>query len=150
MLINIATRIVIGLPRFSRERVTPLCIDLYILRIKARTNYKICLLTHKAIHCREPLYSIEMLELKESSTINLRSNHDTWKLVEHRVPGPVFGIIFTNRYFKYYAPHLYNTPPKTLRQLENIEILRKDCKHTFSVKLSTLKAKQFAIVLLRK
>ena len=117
MLINSAARIVVGLPRFSRERITPICIDLHILPIKARIKYKICLLTHKAIHCREPLYLNEMLELKESSTINLRSNHDTWKLVEHRVPGPVF----TNRCFKYYAPHLYNTLPKTLRQLENIE-----------------------------
>ena len=69
-----------------------------------------------------------MLELKESSTINLRSNHDTWKLVKHRVPGPVFGPVFTSRCFKYYAPHLHNTFPKTLRQLENFETYNKRLK----------------------
>ena len=65
-----------------------------------------------------------MLELKESSTINLRSNHDTWKLVEHKVPGPVF----TNRCFKYYAPHLYSTLAITLCQFENIETYKKILK----------------------
>ena len=65
-----------------------------------------------------------MLELEESSTINLLSNHDTWNLVEHREPGPVF----TNRCFKNYVPLLYNTQPKTIRQLENIETYKKRLK----------------------
>ena len=65
-----------------------------------------------------------MLEPKESPTINLRSNHDTWKLVEHREPAPVS----TNRCFNYNAPHLYNTLPKSLRQLENIESFKKRLK----------------------
>ena len=55
-----------------------------------------------------------MLELKESSTVNLRCNQDTRKFLEHRVPGSGF----TNRCFKYYAPHLYNTLRKTIPQLE--------------------------------
>ena len=59
----------------------------------------------------------EMLELREPSTIIFRSNYDTWKFVENRVPGPDFTI----RSFKYFAPHLYNTLPKTIRQLDNIE-----------------------------
>ena len=82
MLIKSAARLFVGFPRFSREGITPNCIDLHVLPIKAGIKYKICLLTHKAIHCREPLYLNEMLELKESPTINLRTNHDTWKLVE--------------------------------------------------------------------
>ena len=117
MLINSAARIVVGFLRFSGEKSTPISIDLHILPIKPGKKYKICLLTHKTIYCGEPLYLNEMLEFKESPTINLQSNHDTWKLVDYRVPGPVF----TNRCFKYYAPHSYNTLPKTLGQLENIE-----------------------------
>ena len=116
MLIHSAARIDVGFPKFSWERITPICIDLHILPIKARIKYKICLLTQKAIYCREPLYLSEMLELKKSSTINLRSNLDTWKLVVHRVPGPGF----TNRCFKYCAPHLYNTLPISIRHLEKI------------------------------
>ena len=143
MLINSAATIVVGLPRFSRERITSICIDLHILPINARIKYKICHLTHKALHCREPLYSNEMLELEQSSTINLQSNHGTWKLEEHRVPG----LGFTKRCFKNCAPLLYNTLPNTIRQLENIETLRKNWKYTLSVKLSTSKVIQFVIAL---
>ena len=104
MLINSAAIIVVGFPRISRESFTSIFIHLHNLPIKARIKYKVCLLTHKATLCREPLYLNEMLELKESSTINLRINHDTWNLVKHRIPGPVFSPVFTNRCFKYYAP----------------------------------------------
>ena len=107
MLINSAARIVVGFPRFSRERFTPVCIDLHVLPIKARIKYKICLLAHKAVQCKEPLYLYEMLELRKPSTINLQSNYDAWKLVENRVPGPDFTIIS----FNYGAQHLYNTLP---------------------------------------
>ena len=70
------------------------------------------------------MYLNETLELKVSSTFNLRSNLDILKFIEHRVPGPVF----TNRCFIYYAPHLYNTLPKTLRQIENLETFKKTLK----------------------
>ena len=79
---------------------------------------------HKAVQCKEPLHLNEMLELREPSNINLRSNYDTRKLVENRVPGPVF----TNRSFKHRAPHLCNTLPKTIRQLDNIEAFKKQLK----------------------
>ena len=81
-----------------------------------------------------------MLELREQSTINLRSNYDTWKLVENRVPGPDFTI----RSFKYCAPHLYNTLPKTIRQLDNIETFKKQLKtyifsETFDFETKTIR-----------
>ena len=65
-----------------------------------------------------------MLELREPSTIILQSNFDTWELVENRVPGPGF----TDRSFKYCAPHLYNTLAKTIRQIDNIETFEKTLK----------------------
>ena len=83
-LINSAAGIAVGLPRFSRERIPPICIDLHILPIKAGVKCKNFLLTHKAMQCKKPLYLKEMFENREPSTINLRSNHDTWKLLENR------------------------------------------------------------------
>ena len=102
--------------------------------------YKICLLAHKAVQCKEPLHLNEMIELREPSTINLRSNYDTWKLVENIVPGPDFTI----RSFKYCAPHLYNTLPKTIRQLDNIETFKKQLKtyifsETFDLETKTIR-----------
>ena len=105
MLINSAARIAVGFPRLSRERVTPVCIDFEVLPIKARIKNKICLLAHKGVQCKEPLYLNEKLELREPPTIKLRSNYNTWKLVESIVPGPDFTI----RSFKYCAAHLYIT-----------------------------------------
>ena len=49
--------------------------------------------------------------------MNLRSNHDTGKLVEHRLRG----CGFTYRSFEYCAAHLYKILSETLRQLENVE-----------------------------
>ena len=82
----------------------------------------------------------EMLELREPPTTNLRSKYDTWKLVENRVPGPDF----TMRSFKYCAPHLYNTLPKTIRQLDNIETFKKKLKtyifsETFDLETKTVR-----------
>ena len=81
-----------------------------------------------------------MLELREPSTINLRSIYDTWKLVENRVPSPGF----TNRSFEYCAPHLYNTLPKTIRKLDNIETFKKKLKayrisETFGFETKTIR-----------
>ena len=69
MLINSAAGIVVGFPRSSREIITPVCIDLHILPSKARIKYKNCLLDHKAVQCKEPMYFNEMLELRVPSTI---------------------------------------------------------------------------------
>ena len=105
MSINIAARIVVGFPRFSRERITLVCIDLQVLpKKKIRIKCKICLLAYKGIECKKPLYLNEMLELREPSAISLRSNYDTWKLVENWLPDPGF----TKTCFKYCAPRLYN------------------------------------------
>ena len=76
-------------PRFSGERITPNCIDLLILSINVRTNYKFCMLTQKAKQHIEPLYLNEMLE-------NLRSSHDTQKLLDYRISTTGF----TDRGFK--------------------------------------------------
>ena len=85
--------------------------------MKPTTNHKTCLLTHNVLHCKEPLYLNEMLELREPSSMNLRSNHNTWKLIEIKVSG----LGFTKRCFKFCALHFYNSLRKTIRQLENIK-----------------------------
>ena len=85
------------------KRITTLYIDLNFLQTKPRFWYKICLLTHKAIQYKEPLCLNELFQLKKTSTINLQSKHDTWKFIEHRVPGSGS----PNRCFKCCAPRLY-------------------------------------------
>ena len=139
MLINIAARIVKGFLRFSREGITHVYIDLYVLPIKARIENKICLLIHKAVQCKKPLYLNEMLELREQSTISLRNKYNTWKLVENNVPS--FG--FTNTRFKCCAPDLCNTLPKTIGHLDNNNTFKKHLKtyifrETFDLETKTI------------
>ena len=50
MLINGAARIVVGFPRFSRERINPVCLDLRVLTLEARIKYKICLLAYIRVY----------------------------------------------------------------------------------------------------
>ena len=56
LIISDMTRLVAGLPRFSRERITPITIELHFLPIKARINFKICLLVYKALKLGQPAY----------------------------------------------------------------------------------------------
>ena len=48
----------------------------------------------------------------------------SWKFVENRVSGPDL----INRSFNFCAPDLYNTLPKTIRPLDNIETFKKQLK----------------------
>ena len=66
LVLNSAVRLVVGLPRFSREHMSPFLIDLHILPVKARIIYKICLLTYKALHSGEPKYLAELLQWRDS------------------------------------------------------------------------------------
>lgn len=81
LLINSAVRLVIGLPRFSRDHISPYLIDLHILPIKARIEYKICLLTFNALRYGEPKYLSELL--KKGKIIHLCDHHQLGLLRNH-------------------------------------------------------------------
>ena len=65
-----------------------------------------------------------MFELRKPSSTILRSNYDTRKFVENRVPGTGF----TNIGFKFCARSLYNILPKANRPLDNIKTFKKTLK----------------------
>ena len=62
MIINSAARIVKGMPRFSRDRITPVCIELHLLPLKARIMYKVCLITYKALNFGQPKYMSDLVK----------------------------------------------------------------------------------------
>ena len=62
--INSSARLITGMPRFSRECITLVFIELHFLPIKARINYKICLLTYKALKHGQPSYLLDYLQLQ--------------------------------------------------------------------------------------
>ena len=135
MIINSAARIIVGMPRYSRERITPVCIDLHFLPIKARVEYKICLLAFKALFLDEPKYLADLLKpYATSSALELRSNG--------RLDEPfITRAASISRCFEYCAPRLFNSLPQDVKGQVTINSFKKKLKtHLFSksYNLSTL------------
>ena len=127
LLINDSARLVAGLPKFSRERVTPICIDLHLLPIKARITFKICLLTYKALNFGQPAYLRELLHFREQ-TRTLRVN------LNDRLQEPIFSQSnYSNRCFSYCAPRFCNALPDSVRASPSIHVFKKRLKtHLFT------------------
>ena len=43
MILKAAVRIVVNIPRYSTDKITPRAFELHLLPVKARTDFKICL-----------------------------------------------------------------------------------------------------------
>ena len=49
LILNAAVRITVNMSMYSTERITPRAIELNFLPVKARKEFKICLLAHKSL-----------------------------------------------------------------------------------------------------
>ena len=125
ILINCAVRLVTGLPRFSRDHISPFLIDLHILPIKARIEYKICLLTFKALHHGEPKYLAELLRKRENHS-SLRSS--SVRFLEEPI---ISRSTLSNRCFYYCAPRLYNSLPIEIKNADGLDNFKKLLKTHF-------------------
>lgn len=98
---------------------TRFLIKLHWLPIKARIEFKICLLVFKALRFKQPKYIADMLSpLVVESNLTLRSGDDPYRLHEPRAVGE---RDFAARSFTYTAPRLYNELPVTVRQQTSVE-----------------------------
>ena len=124
LLINNAVRIVCGMDRFSRERITPKCISLHILPLKARIEYKICLLAYKALKYGQPSYICNLLKPHEQARELPLRGEGNGRLYE-----PVISrAAYSNRCFSYIAPRLYNALPAELKDSACLERFKRDLK----------------------
>jgi len=124
VIINSAARLVVGMPYFSRDRITPICIKLHFLPFKARIVYKICLLTYKAINFGEPQYISELFKIHVPNfNMNLR-NFDEERLEEPFISRSVK----VQRSFRHSAPRLFNSLPVSVRRSETLAIFKKNLK----------------------
>ena len=125
MILNSAARIIVGMPRFSRARITPVCIELHFLPIRARVEYKICLLVYKAINFNEPRYISDLLKpFTTSSGLELRSAGRLSEPFLSRSAG-------VNRCFEYCAPRLFNQLPQELQSESSILSFKRKLKTYF-------------------
>lgn len=122
-IMNRAARLIYFLP--PRTPTTRYLIELHWLPIKARIEFKICLLAFKALRFGEPRYLSDLLVRQGGGFVALRSSDDPFRLVEPRAPSERH---FAERSFSYIAPRLLNRLPASLKQLESLDVFKSRLK----------------------
>ncbi|XP_075934503.1 uncharacterized protein LOC142934035 isoform X2 [Anarhichas minor] len=111
----------------SRDHITPVLQNLHWLPVPQRIEYKILLLTHKALHNQAPSYLTNLLHHHTPSrrlcssdanllSLPLRTKHRTW----------------SDRAFSISAPSLWNSLPKHIRDCTDLSTFKSQIKiHLF-------------------
>ena len=85
---NSAARVVCGVHK--HDHISPALADLHWLKVEERVDYKILLLTYKALNGKAPRYIRDLISL-HSTTKRLRSIHDSTRLREGLPRLPTYG-----------------------------------------------------------
>ena len=109
-VLNASARLVCNAPRFCH--ITPIMCDLHWLPIRARINFKVLLLTFKALHGLAPQYLQSLISAK-TSRYNLRGSN-TLLLT---MPSVKSKATLGDRAFAIAAPSLWNSLPSELRSI---------------------------------
>jgi hypothetical protein len=117
---NCAARIVTRAS--SRVHITPVLKQLHWLPITARIDYKILLITYKALNGLSPHYICELLMYKQNARL-LRSS-DQLLLIEPKMRLSTVG----DRAFSSYAPRLWNSLPLHIKICDNVESFKSALK----------------------
>ena len=111
---NAAARIVSGSK--SYDHITPILKNLHWLPIAQRINYKIALLTFKALHGMAPSYIKSLLVIKNKCK-NLRSNSNGILLAK-----PITKLVsYGDRSFSAAAPKIWNNLPVHCRNARTLD-----------------------------
>ena len=107
-----------------RERITPGLIDLHWLPIKARIVFKICVLIYTALNTGKPAYLRNKLsKFTTELGVSIRYSHDP-----HRLNEPRMNKEIGTRSFKYSAPRLFNSLPRSVKDSGNLNVFKKRLK----------------------
>lgn len=103
---NSAARVVLNAAR--RSSATDLLRELHWLPIVQRIDFKVALLTFKALSCNEPKYLCNLVKVNAP----IRSTRSSSSL---SLTQPFCSTALASRAFSIYAPRLWNNLPKALR-----------------------------------
>ena len=122
---NTAARIVSQTKR--TDHITPVLSSLHWLPVRARIDFKICVIVFRALHGLAPAYLTDLLQIKEPSR-QLRSSDNGVLLFVPRVRTAAYG----DRMFSAAAPVLWNRLPRDIRDLHTENLFHKCLKtHLF-------------------
>ena len=111
---NSAARLITRL--FKYDHITPTLFNLHWLPVYLRIQFKINLITYKALNKMAPIYITDMLDKPKAKSKNLRSSDDPLRLKTKRVNMVNYG----QRAYSYAAPLLWNELPLTIRQCKTV------------------------------
>ena len=114
---NRCARLIFSLP--PRVPTTRSLIELHWLPIRARVEFKVCLIVFKALKFNQPKYIVDLLSYPDNGNhVTLRSSDDPYRLFE---PRAVHEKAFAERSFVYVAPRLYNKLPIQVKQQTSLQ-----------------------------
>ena len=119
---NAAARIAFDLSKYCH--ITPALRQLHWLPVVKRIQFKILLLTFKAIYGLSPPYISELITVKPKSTHGLRSNNSTLLLPPTQKMLPTLGA----RSFAAAAPALWNKLPTSIKNVASLNSFKKSIK----------------------
>ena len=111
---NTAARLIFEQPKFCH--ITPVLSQLHWLPIKYRIEFKISLMTLKAIPGMVPDYICKLISRRKSTGYSLRSS----KKFMLEVPGSKILPTLGGRAFCYVAPKLWNNLPSEISSLDSL------------------------------
>ena len=120
-VLNASARLICNAPRFCH--ISLLLRGLHWLPVTARIQFKILLITFKAIHSLAPKYLCDLLTFK-SSSYNLRSSGSSLL----SMPAVRSKITLGDRAFMVAAPTLWNSLPKELSAITNVNSFKAHIK----------------------
>jgi len=103
----------------KREHITPVLITLHWLPVSFRIDFKVLLLTYKALNGTAPTYISDFLTSYQPTRALRSSGADllTVPKVLHKTSGEAA--------FSYYAPKLWNTLPRHIKDAGSVNIFKK-------------------------
>ena len=131
---NAAARLICSIPRFSH--VTPVLYSLHWLPVQFRIDFKILMITFKAIHGHAPEYICNLIHIKNPSTYSLRSNSELLLAPPSTKTKKTLG----DRAFTAAAPSLWNKLPSEIREEKNFERFKSKLKTYLFTAAYTMKS----------
>ena len=118
--------------RRKYDHITPVLQDLHWLPVKQRINYKIFLMTYKALNGKAPDYISELVQLYVPRRPNMKSV-DKYELYKPRYNKERFG----KRSFAIAAPSLWNSLPLDVKKAPSVNCFKSRLKtHLFKLAYS--------------
>ena len=112
-IIQLFNLLICSIPRFSH--VTPVLYSLHWLPVQFRIDFKILIITFKAIYGHAPEYICNLIDIKNPSTYGLRSNSELLLAPPSTKTKKTLG----DRAFTNTAPSLWNKLPSEIREEDN-------------------------------